>query len=97
MTGYAYKEKVDENVSVSVEIKSWNSRFLDLSVNMPSFLGRLENRIREKNAAVTVDADENAAKAYFDAIQRIATACGLDPRNIPLQLIASQDGVLSGP
>lgn len=114
MTGYAYKEKVDENVSVSVEIKSWNSRFLDLSVNMPSFLGRLENRIREKcsnsilrgkvdlsirirekNAAVTVDADENAAKAYFDAIQRIATACGLDPKNIPLQLIASQEGVLS--
>ena len=114
MTGYAYKEKVDENVSVSVEIKSWNSRFLDLSVNMPSFLGRLENRIREKcsnsilrgkvdlsirirekNAAVTVDADENAAKAYFDAIQRIATACGLDSKNIPLQLIASQEGVLS--
>lgn len=48
MTGYAYKEFVDENVSVSVEIKSWNSRFLDLSINLPSFLGRLENQIREK-------------------------------------------------
>ena len=114
MTGYAYKEKADENVSVSVEIKSWNSRFLDLSVNMPSFLGRLENRIRvkcsssilrgkvdlsirirEKNASVTVDADENAAKAYFDAIQRIAKSCGLDSKNIPLQLIVSQEGVLS--
>ncbi|MCR4715252.1 MAG: YicC family protein [Treponemataceae bacterium] len=114
MTGYAYKEKSDENVSVSVEIKSWNSRFLDLSVNMPSFLGRLENRIREKcnssilrgkveltirvrekNGAVTVEADENAAKAYYDAIQRIAVSCGLDPQKIPLELIASQDGVLS--
>ncbi|MBO4509077.1 MAG: YicC family protein [Spirochaetaceae bacterium] len=114
MTGYAYKEKVDENVSVSVEIKSWNSRFLDLSVNIPSFLGRLENRIREKcnssilrgkvdltirlrekNGAVTVEADENAAKAYKKAIEKIASACGLGAQQIPLQLIVAQEGVLS--
>ena len=30
----------------SVEIKSVNSRFLDLSVNIPPFLNQLENRIR---------------------------------------------------
>lgn len=114
MTGYAYKEKIDEDVSISVEIKSWNSRFLDLSVNMPSFLGRLENRIREKcsssilrgkvelsirvrekKSSVTVDADENAAKAYFEAIKKIATSCGLDSKNIPIQLIVNQEGVLS--
>lgn len=53
MTGYSYKERADENVTLSVEFKSWNSRFLDLSINMPSFLGRLENRIREKcNASI---------------------------------------------
>ncbi|MCR4939379.1 MAG: YicC family protein [Treponemataceae bacterium] len=114
MTGYAYKEKIDEDVSISVEIKSWNSRFLDLSINIPSFLGRLENRIREKCSAsilrgkvdlsirvrekkssVTVEADENAARAYFEAIQTIAHSCGLDDENIPIQLIVSQDGVLS--
>ncbi len=114
MTGYAYKERIDEDVNISVEIKSWNSRFLDLSVNMPSFLGRLENRIREKcssmilrgkvdlnirirekNTDVTVEADENAAKAYFKAIQSIAASCGLDSQNIPLGLIVSQEGVLS--
>lgn len=48
MTGYGYKEISDENLFLSVEIKSWNSRFLDLSVYLPSFLGRLEKQIREK-------------------------------------------------
>ena len=114
MTGYAYKEKIDDNVTVSVEIKSWNSRFLDLSVNIPSFLGRLENRIREKcsssifrgkvelnirirekNNAVTVEADENAAKQYLAAIQNVAESCGFDSKNIPLGLIISQEGVLT--
>lgn len=47
MTGYAYEEINIEDYSVSVEIKSYNSRFLDLSVNLPSFLSRLENGFRE--------------------------------------------------
>jgi len=34
-------------MTVSVEIKSYNSRFLDLSVNQPYWLSRLENRFRE--------------------------------------------------
>ena len=114
MTGYAYKEIADENVNLSVEIKSWNSRFLDLSINMPSFLGRLEQRIREaasgailrgkvelnirlreKNAPVTIDVDENAARAYREAIQKVQDACGLGLDKIPLQLIVNQDGVLN--
>ncbi len=114
MTGYAYKEIADENVNLSVEIKSWNSRFLDLSVNMPSYLGRLEQRIREaasssilrgkvelnirlreKNAPVTIDVDENAARVYREAIQKVQNACGLGLEKIPLQLIVNQDGVLN--
>ncbi len=47
MTGYAYKEFMGENYIVSVEIKSVNSRFLDLSINLPSFLGRLEPKFKE--------------------------------------------------
>ncbi len=47
MTGYAWQESVTEIRTVSVEIKSYNSRFLDLSVNIPFWLGRLESRIRE--------------------------------------------------
>ena len=47
MTGYAFKETTEGDLTVSVEIKSYNSRFLDLTVNEPYWLSRLENRIRE--------------------------------------------------
>lgn len=50
MTGYAYEELNNDDLSLSVEIKSYNSRFLDLSINLPSFLSRLEMTIREKVA-----------------------------------------------
>ncbi|MGN0728283.1 YicC/YloC family endoribonuclease [Treponema sp.] len=47
MTGYGFKEAVIDSTQISVEIKSVNSRFLDLSVNIPSFLNPLEARIRK--------------------------------------------------
>lgn len=47
MTGYAFKESLVENTQISVEIKSVNNRFLDLSVNLPSFLNPLEPKIRK--------------------------------------------------
>jgi len=47
MTGYAYRESLCGDMTVSVELKSYNSRFLDLSVNVPYWLSRLENRFRE--------------------------------------------------
>lgn len=46
MTGYAYKEESFENAVVSVEVKSVNSRFLDLTVNLPSYLNPLESSFR---------------------------------------------------
>ncbi|WP_147614639.1 YicC/YloC family endoribonuclease [Treponema pectinovorum] len=48
MTGYGFKEVILENTQISVEIKSVNSRFLDLSVNIPSFLNPLEAKIRKR-------------------------------------------------
>lgn len=48
MTGYAYCEKSFDNAVVSVEIKSVNSRFLDLSINLPSYLNQLESYFRNK-------------------------------------------------
>lgn len=48
MTGYAFEEVTSENAIVSVEIKSVNSRFLDLSINLPPFLNPLESFFREK-------------------------------------------------
>ena len=46
MTGFAYTERQLDGVSVSVEIKSYNSRFLDLSINLSQQLAPLEPRIR---------------------------------------------------
>lgn len=48
MTGYAYEEKNYESAVISVEIKSVNSRFLDLTVNLPPYLNPLEAYFRGK-------------------------------------------------
>ena len=59
MTGYSYEEKSLETAIVSVEIKSVNSRFLDLTINLPPYLNPLEsyfrNKITEKVARGKVD------------------------------------------
>jgi len=51
MTGYAHKissiQNATENVTVTVEIKSYNSRFLDLSIYLTPWLSPLEPWIRE--------------------------------------------------
>jgi uncharacterized protein (TIGR00255 family) len=47
MTGYACRETSGEDLSLSVEIKSYNSRFLELSVSLPPWLSGLERRIRD--------------------------------------------------
>jgi uncharacterized protein (TIGR00255 family) len=47
MTGYAYSELSKENITVAVEIKGYNSRFLDLSIHLPVWLTPLEMRVRE--------------------------------------------------
>lgn len=47
MTGYGFKEAVVDNTQISVELRSVNSRFLDLSIILPSFLNPLEARIRK--------------------------------------------------
>ena len=47
MTGYGCGDFQDDQISLSVEIKGYNNRFLDISVYLPSFLSSMENRIRE--------------------------------------------------
>lgn len=46
MTGYGFREAVVDGAQVSVEMKSVNNRFLDLSVSLPPFLGPAEAKIR---------------------------------------------------
>ena len=46
MTGYGYQEKHDNDISVSVEIKGYNSRFLELMLYLPSQISSLDMEIR---------------------------------------------------
>lgn len=48
MTGYAYREAQGDIRSYSLEIRSYNNRYLDVSVGLPPFLNPLEPRIRER-------------------------------------------------
>jgi uncharacterized protein (TIGR00255 family) len=47
MTGYACREAAGEGLTLSVEIRGYNSRFLELSVGLPPWLSGLEPRIRD--------------------------------------------------
>jgi len=47
MTGYGYEEYQDEKLHVSLEIKSYNNRYLDIIINQPSFLNPLEQQLRK--------------------------------------------------
>jgi len=52
MTGYGYSEFQDEKRSCSLEIKTYNNRYLDTIINMPGYLGPLESYIRESLSKV---------------------------------------------
>ncbi len=47
MTGYAYTEQIVDQTTISVELKSYNSRYLDLAMHLPPWLGRIEPKLRE--------------------------------------------------
>jgi uncharacterized protein (TIGR00255 family) len=46
MTGFAHREIEREGLRGSLELKSYNNRYLDLSVYLPPYLSRLEPRFR---------------------------------------------------
>ena len=46
MTGFGFHEHRTETLYVSVELKSYNNRYLELNVNLPPFLSPVEPRIR---------------------------------------------------
>lgn len=112
MTGFGYQEWRDAQVSLSVEIKGYNNRFLEIAVNIPPFLSTLESRIREFIAGqcvrgkvevtirfkelasdVKVTVDENAARAYYGAIQTLGKALNIEEKP-HLSLVLGMEGVL---
>ena len=48
MTGYGRHEQSSERYRISAELRSYNSRYLELNVSVPPALGELEQRIRQK-------------------------------------------------
>jgi uncharacterized protein (TIGR00255 family) len=46
MTGFAHREIAQQGFRGSLEIKSYNNRYLDLSVSLPPYLSKLEPRVR---------------------------------------------------
>ena len=46
MTGYGRAEFANEDLKITVEIKSVNNRYLDIGIKMPRQLGMLESSIR---------------------------------------------------
>jgi uncharacterized protein (TIGR00255 family) len=47
MTGFAFREEQNSEVNCTIEIRSYNNRYLDIVCNTPSFLSQLEPMIRE--------------------------------------------------
>ncbi|MDR2661687.1 MAG: YicC family protein [Treponema sp.] len=47
MTGYGWAEHQDGECSLSVEIKGYNNRYLDIVITLPPFLSALEKPVRE--------------------------------------------------
>jgi uncharacterized protein (TIGR00255 family) len=47
MTGFAYREHRDERHKITITIKSYNNRFLDILIYLPSFLNPLEPKLRD--------------------------------------------------
>ena len=98
MTGFAFSEKTGD-LSVSVEIKGYNSRYLEIFINLPPWLSVLETkvreqivsrcgrgkvevsvRVREQNAPVNISVNANAARAYYNAINKLADELNLDEK-----------------
>ncbi len=47
MTGFSHHDFVTTDIQGSIDLKSYNNRYLDLSVSLPSWLTKFEPRVRE--------------------------------------------------
>ena len=47
MTGFAHRDLKTKGMRGNIELKSYNNRYMDLSISVPPYLSRLEPRFRE--------------------------------------------------
>jgi uncharacterized protein (TIGR00255 family) len=52
MTGYGYAERLTDEISLTVEVKSYNNRYLEINHMMPNSLSRFEAALDERIKAV---------------------------------------------
>ncbi len=67
MTGYGHGEHAADGLSLSVEIKGYNNRYLDVNMNLPSALGGFESMVREEVSAVVERGRVDVYVRYHDA------------------------------
>ena len=82
MTGYAYRESTKEDITVSVEIKSYNNRFLDISIHLAPWLSELEMDIRNFLC-------QDISRGKVDVTIRIRD------KNIPVSVTINENAALS--
>jgi uncharacterized protein (TIGR00255 family) len=80
MTGYGFAELQNDELSVSAEIKGYNNRFLEIQVNIPSYLSPLEPPVREKVAAVCKRGSVEVSIRYRE-------------RNVPLSINVNKEAL----
>lgn len=72
MTGYACIERQSGDVRASIEIKSVNSRFFDLSLSLPFWLGTSEKAIRDFFAGKVLRGKVEVSVRVKEASSRVA-------------------------
>jgi len=50
MTGFGYADSQNERMSIAIEVKSYNHRYLDIFVSLPPYLNALEPNVRARVA-----------------------------------------------
>ena len=90
MTGYALVEDTIENSFISVEIKSYNSKYLELDVVLPNFLSSFEafvhsfiakKKVRAK-MGVVIKAFHSSQEAQITINREIAKSYIDELRNV---------------
>lgn len=82
MTSYGYAEFSDENYLMTMELKSYNNRFLELSYNSPSILSPFENEVNEV-------LKKHAQRGHIDFSVKLKTVKGKSSFDVDSDVVAS--------
>ena len=107
MTGCGRGQIARDGREITVEVKTVNHRFLDISLRMPRHLGFAEETVKKQLAATLtrghadvfvtyrkVECDPALAAAYRDAMDALSKATGA-PNDVPLWQYAQLPDVLT--